>query len=74
MAGGGGGGYRPLTPEEADMYGIPNEGQRLHHGAEQAHRASPDRGSLPDSASAAAGYASRMASARNTLTGRRSCD
>ena len=71
VAGGGGGGYRPLTPEEADMYGIPNEGQGYIMGPNGRPSRIPGSGGgrYTDSASAAAGYASRMASAHNTLTG-----
>lgn len=71
VAGGGAGGYRPLTPEEADMYGIPNEGQGYIMGPNGRPSRIPGSGGgrYTDSASAAAGYASRMASAHNTLTG-----
>lgn len=71
VAGGGGGGYRPLSPEEADMYGIPNEGQGYIMGPNGRPSRIPGSGGgrYTDSASAAAGYASRMASAHNTLTG-----
>lgn len=68
--GGGGGGYRPLTPEEADMYGIPNEGQGYTMGPNGRPARIPGSGGgrYTDSASAAAGYASRMASSNHTLT------
>lgn len=70
VAAGGGGGYRPVTPEEAEMFGIPNDGQGYIMGPNGRPSRIPGSGGgrYTDAASLSAQFASRMAAAQQTVT------
>lgn len=70
VAGGGGqgGGYRPVTPEEAEAYGLPNNGRGYFIGPNGRPARVPGAGgAYTDAAASSAQFASRMTAADQTL-------